>query len=81
MDIEAATPLLPHTVGTAYLNGAKIRVTFDTGAASDRRTACRRKGGDQTRRRGCGAGRAGERAWQPMGRDMDRDISEPEDRR
>ncbi len=34
MDIQAATPLLPHTVGTAYLNGAKIRVTFDTGASS-----------------------------------------------
>lgn len=34
MDIEAATALFPHTVGTAYLNGAKIRVTFDTGASS-----------------------------------------------
>jgi len=34
MDIEAATPLFPHTVGTGYLNDAKIRITFDTGAWS-----------------------------------------------
>ena len=34
MDIESATPMSPHTVGTAYLNGAKVRVTFDTGAGS-----------------------------------------------
>jgi tetratricopeptide (TPR) repeat protein/predicted aspartyl protease len=34
MDIEAATPLSPHTIGVAYLNGAKLRVTFDTGASS-----------------------------------------------
>jgi len=34
IDIEPATPMSPHTVATAYLNGAKIRVTFDTGASS-----------------------------------------------
>ena len=34
MAIESATPMSPHTVGTAYLNGAKVRVTFDTGAGS-----------------------------------------------
>lgn len=34
MDIEAATPSSPSIVGTAYLDGARIRVTFDTGAAS-----------------------------------------------
>jgi tetratricopeptide (TPR) repeat protein/predicted aspartyl protease len=31
-DIERATPQMPHTRGVAYLNGQKIRVTFDTGA-------------------------------------------------
>jgi tetratricopeptide (TPR) repeat protein len=34
MDIEAATPLSPHTTGTALINGAAIRVMFDTGAAT-----------------------------------------------
>ncbi|MGB6306191.1 MAG: aspartyl protease family protein [Steroidobacteraceae bacterium] len=34
IDIEHATALQPHTAGTAYVNGAKIRVTFDTGAAA-----------------------------------------------
>ena len=33
MDIESATPLEPHTASTAFVNGAKIRVTFDSGAA------------------------------------------------
>lgn len=33
IDIKTATALAPHTVGTAYLNGARIRVTFDTGAS------------------------------------------------
>ena len=28
IDIEAATPRKPHTEGTAYLNGQKIRVLF-----------------------------------------------------
>src|SRR5581483_405877 len=32
MDINWATPAQPHTTGTGYLNGAKIRVMFDTGA-------------------------------------------------
>jgi tetratricopeptide (TPR) repeat protein/predicted aspartyl protease len=32
MDIEWATPGRPHTIGKAYLNGAKIRVAFDTGS-------------------------------------------------
>jgi tetratricopeptide (TPR) repeat protein len=34
VDIAHATAERPHTIGTAYLNGAKIRVTFDTGAAA-----------------------------------------------
>jgi len=34
MDIEQTTPLKAHTVGTAYVNGAKIRVMFDTGAGT-----------------------------------------------
>jgi len=33
IDIEFATPTSPHTRSVAYLNGAKIRVIFDTGAA------------------------------------------------
>jgi tetratricopeptide (TPR) repeat protein/predicted aspartyl protease len=32
--IDATTPQSPHTTGEAYLNGAKIRVVFDTGAGS-----------------------------------------------
>lgn len=32
MDIQTATALEPHTVGSAYLNGTRIRVVFDTGA-------------------------------------------------
>ncbi len=32
MDIESATPQQPHTIGTAFLDGARIRVMFDTGA-------------------------------------------------
>jgi tetratricopeptide (TPR) repeat protein len=32
MDIRTASAQDPHTTGTAYLNGEKIRVTFDTGA-------------------------------------------------
>jgi tetratricopeptide (TPR) repeat protein len=34
MDIERATPQSPHTTGTALINGAKIRVMFDTGAGT-----------------------------------------------
>jgi tetratricopeptide (TPR) repeat protein len=34
IDISRTTPRDPHTMGTAFLNGAKIRVLFDTGAAS-----------------------------------------------
>jgi tetratricopeptide (TPR) repeat protein len=34
MGIESTTPLLPHTIGTAFVNGAKIRVAFDTGAGA-----------------------------------------------
>lgn len=33
IDIQSATPAEPHTKSVAYLNGAKIRVTFDTGAS------------------------------------------------
>ena len=33
IDIDWATPQSPHTRGVAYVNGAKIRVIFDTGAA------------------------------------------------
>lgn len=32
LDIEAPTPLTPHTIGTVLLNGVKIRAVFDTGA-------------------------------------------------
>lgn len=32
MDIDFATRQQPHTIGSAYLNGSRIRVTFDTGA-------------------------------------------------
>jgi tetratricopeptide (TPR) repeat protein/predicted aspartyl protease len=34
MDISRTTPVEPHTVGTAYINDKKIRVLFDTGAAT-----------------------------------------------
>jgi tetratricopeptide (TPR) repeat protein len=34
MDIQQATLLIPHTQGDATLNGAQIRVVFDTGAAT-----------------------------------------------
>jgi tetratricopeptide (TPR) repeat protein/predicted aspartyl protease len=34
MPIDYTTPWLPQTIGTAFLNGAKIRVAFDTGAAT-----------------------------------------------
>jgi tetratricopeptide (TPR) repeat protein len=34
MDIDWATAQDPHTTGTALLNGVKIRVVFDTGAAT-----------------------------------------------
>jgi tetratricopeptide (TPR) repeat protein len=34
IDIDRASPLSPHTGGTAYINGVKIRVLFDTGAAT-----------------------------------------------
>ncbi|HUO20449.1 MAG TPA: aspartyl protease family protein [Steroidobacteraceae bacterium] len=32
IEIDASTVEQPHTIGVAYLNGAKIRVMFDTGA-------------------------------------------------
>jgi tetratricopeptide (TPR) repeat protein len=34
MDIAWPTPLQPHTTGNAFINGAKIRVMFDSGAAT-----------------------------------------------
>jgi tetratricopeptide (TPR) repeat protein len=34
MDIASPTPAEPLTVGTAFVNGAKIRVIFDTGAGT-----------------------------------------------
>jgi tetratricopeptide (TPR) repeat protein/predicted aspartyl protease len=34
MDINEPTPLAPHTKGVAFVNGVRIRVIFDTGAAS-----------------------------------------------
>src|SRR5262245_50170282 len=34
IDIAWATQEAPHTTGTAYLNGAKLRVLFDTGAGT-----------------------------------------------
>jgi tetratricopeptide (TPR) repeat protein len=33
IDIERATPLRPHTTASAFINGQRIRVMFDTGAA------------------------------------------------
>jgi tetratricopeptide (TPR) repeat protein/predicted aspartyl protease len=33
IDIERATPLQPHTTATAFINGERIRVMFDTGSA------------------------------------------------
>jgi tetratricopeptide (TPR) repeat protein len=30
--IDSVTPLEPHTISTAYINGAEVRVLFDTGA-------------------------------------------------
>jgi tetratricopeptide (TPR) repeat protein/predicted aspartyl protease len=33
IDIARTTPMKPHTTGFAYVNGVKIRVAFDTGAA------------------------------------------------
>jgi tetratricopeptide (TPR) repeat protein/predicted aspartyl protease len=34
VEIAHATPERPQTIGTAFLNGTKIRVTFDTGASA-----------------------------------------------
>lgn len=34
MDIDDTTPLEPHTTGKVILNGAKVRVQFDTGAST-----------------------------------------------
>jgi tetratricopeptide (TPR) repeat protein/predicted aspartyl protease len=34
MDIDSSTRESPHTIGTAFVNDAKIRITFDTGAAT-----------------------------------------------
>jgi tetratricopeptide (TPR) repeat protein/predicted aspartyl protease len=34
MDIEFATPASPHTTGTALINGARIRVMFDSGSGT-----------------------------------------------
>jgi predicted aspartyl protease len=34
IDIEETTPMEPHTTGKVSLNGAKVRVQFDTGAAT-----------------------------------------------
>lgn len=32
LDISYTTPMAPHTTGTAFINGVKIKVMFDTGA-------------------------------------------------
>jgi tetratricopeptide (TPR) repeat protein len=34
VDIDFATRTHPHTIGSAYVNGSRIRVAFDTGAAA-----------------------------------------------
>jgi tetratricopeptide (TPR) repeat protein/predicted aspartyl protease len=34
MEIESITPAQPHTIGTALLNGKKIRIALDTGAGA-----------------------------------------------
>ncbi len=39
IDIQLTTPLQPHTTGSAYVNGVRIRVIFDTGAAASFLTA------------------------------------------
>ena len=46
LDIGWTSPLEPHTSATAYLNGEKIRVIFDTGAAASMlsRSAAQRAG-------------------------------------
>ena len=33
LDINSTSPLAPHTAGIAFVNGVKVRVIFDTGAA------------------------------------------------
>ena len=50
MDISFATPIEPHTTGTAYLNGNRLKVLFDTGASSSvvSRRAAERAGVDLT---------------------------------
>jgi tetratricopeptide (TPR) repeat protein len=46
IDIDFATPSEPHTKGIAYVNGTRMRVTFDTGASTSYLTldAARRAG-------------------------------------
>jgi tetratricopeptide (TPR) repeat protein/predicted aspartyl protease len=39
LDISHVTPSQPHTTGTAFINGAKITVVFDTGASNSVLTA------------------------------------------
>jgi tetratricopeptide (TPR) repeat protein/predicted aspartyl protease len=34
MEIDGTTVMSPHTIGTAYVNGVRIRVMFDTGAGA-----------------------------------------------
>lgn len=34
MEIDRTTIMAPHTIGTAYVNGARIRVMFDTGSGA-----------------------------------------------
>jgi tetratricopeptide (TPR) repeat protein len=34
INIEPTNPLFPHTIGTAYVNGTRIHVMFDSGAAA-----------------------------------------------
>jgi tetratricopeptide (TPR) repeat protein len=71
IDIDLATRLEPHTMGVAYVNGSKIRVIFDTGAATSGLTpqAAKRAGvsldspGVVAAGYGVGIGRNAVKAW------------------
>ena len=71
MDIDWATALHPHTTGVAYLNGVKIHVMFDSGAANSvvtlrgaRRAGVKTDGADVVSAGyGYGIGRQAVRNW------------------
>jgi len=61
VDIESATQREPHTKAVAYLNGTRIRVLFDTGAAVSMLTL------DAAKRAGIGPDSPGVEAGGPVG--------------